>query len=192
MINFEEYLYESMRNKIESWDSRLIEEIYAISFYIENKNDDYRLPSVTLGYNTWENVNKQQSDASDLDEAKWNYAFWLQNRELVIGDSYFENNGAEKVDHWIRELGLYFTDEEEEKEFDRTCELGEEIKSNFVKIVLTTVQRLHKEKVILNKFSKEIPLIVHELEYYDEIAEQNLRVNPNDAIRDFVNWIINM
>ncbi|GMQ57254.1 hypothetical protein AN1V17_16490 [Vallitalea sediminicola] len=191
MLNFDEYIFNKVKDEIDSWNDSLIEDIYVISFCIENINDDYRLPTVTLGYNTISNVKEVKVSAGDFEEARWNYAFWLQNRELVIGDIYNEINDADKVRGWIKEQGLYFTDEEESKDFDRIVELGEKIIIEFVDIIISVVQKLHSENVIKDKFKRDIPLIIHELEYYDEIAEQNIKANPNDVINEFVEWVKN-
>lgn len=191
MFNFEEYVFNKIKDQINTWSDLLIGDIYVISFYIENINDDFRLPSVTLGYNTISNVKEVKDIASDLEEARWNYAFWLQNRELVIGDIYSEINDVDKVHNWIKEQGLYFTDEEESKDFERTLELGEKITTEFVDLIIRVVQKLHEENVISEKFKRDLPLIIHELEYYDEIAEQNIKANPNEVVNEFVDWVIN-
>jgi len=36
---------------------------------------------------------------------------------------------------------------------------------------------------------RAIPVLIHQLEYYDEIAEQNLRANPHGLADDFARWI---
>ena len=38
---------------------------------------------------------------------------------------------------------------------------------------------------------KELPILIHELEYYDEIAEQNIEANGEDLVSDFTNWCQN-
>ena len=51
-----------------------------------------RKPRLVFGYNTETNYKKNISNASDSDEARWNFAFWLQNEEIVIGDNYEEED----------------------------------------------------------------------------------------------------
>jgi hypothetical protein len=38
-------------------------------------------------------------------------------------------------------------------------------------------------------FGKTIPVIVHELEYYDQIADQTLKANPPSAADEFAAWV---
>jgi hypothetical protein len=37
-------------------------------------------------------------------------------------------------------------------------------------------------------FGRPIPVLVHELEYYDAIAMQNLAANPPGVADDFIRW----
>ncbi|TXK68225.1 hypothetical protein [Paenibacillus sp. N3.4] len=95
-------------------------------------------------------------------------------------------------ENWVLESPWYYTDKEEEGNFERILELGQKIKDDLYKIVKNVVRRLHANSVILNKFNKEIPLIIHELEYYDLIAEINKEINPKESIKEFCDWIDSM
>lgn len=35
-------------------------------------------------------------------------------------------------------------------------------------------------------------ILIHELEYYDQIAEQNIEANGEDLVKDFTDWIYSM
>lgn len=193
MDELRDYVYQSIKNEIESWDDEVIKDIYAISLYISNPEDDPRRPMVTLGFNTLTQLHESLAHASDEHEAKWNYAFWLQNEELVVGDNYGENpEDAERITNWVKEMGCYYTDEQEEINFEDILELGERITEAFVEMCVDISKQLHDNGVIKKKFGKEIPVLVHELEYYDIIANQNLRANPEKVISEFVDWIYNM
>jgi hypothetical protein len=45
---------------------------------------DPRYPMITIGYNTYKNVESEKDSASGEEEAIWNFAFWLQNDLLAI------------------------------------------------------------------------------------------------------------
>ncbi|MFD0681406.1 MULTISPECIES: hypothetical protein [unclassified Paenibacillus] len=190
----EEYIYQILKNRILGWDSELVEEIYVLSFYIDFENDDYRKPRLIFGYNTTSNHHNNISMASSELEARWNYAFWLQNEEIVIGNISLKDTREEEVmrENWVLESLWYYTDKEAEENFDRILELGEKIKDDFYKIIKNVVRRLHANGVIVSQFNKEIPLIIHELEYYSLIADINKEINPNESINDFCNWIESM
>ena len=84
-----ETLFESFYTKAEKAIKKMgkqnIKDIYAISFWKDNLEDDPRCPVITIGYNTLTQVEVAKRNASSLMEAKWNYAFWLQNEVGTIG-----------------------------------------------------------------------------------------------------------
>lgn len=165
-----EKLKSLIEQAISQWEEK---DIYAISLYIQDEEDDPCRPTVTLGYNTEEQVTKALSDASDEQEARWNYAFWIQNEELCWG-----RGGTEKdVREWIAEKGF-----EQEDEY--------EITEAFVELLVDIVSDLHQSGLLKNKFGKEIPVLIHELEYYDAIAEQNIWANGKELVSGFADFCI--
>ena len=58
----------------------------------------------------------------------------------------------------------------------------------FVKVLVDIVKELHQSGFIKEKFGKEIPVIIHELEYYEEIANQNIEANGYELVEEFVNF----
>lgn len=193
MSRLKDYIYKSIESKILSWDKNVVDQVYVISLYISNSYDDPRRPMITLGYNTINQFKSSVREASDIEEAKWNYAFWLQNEELIIGDNYDENiEDGRKITEWIKENNLYYSDEDEEQAFDRTIILGKKITHNFVELCIEVVKQLHDEGIVKDKFGRSIPVLIHELEYYDTIAEQNEIANPKEVVKEFVDWIWGM
>jgi hypothetical protein len=63
------------------------------------------------------------------------------------------------------------------------------ITSGFVELCVQLAQQLHRSGEVERLFGRSIPVIVHELEYYDDIAEQNLRANPPGLAEGLVEWI---
>lgn len=156
--------YQEIKSAIESWNDKTAKDIYAISFWVDFIDDEPERVQMILGFNTNSNFQKQTTKASNPAEAKWNFAFWIQNQELEIGgdDAVFQQWMSGKTD------------------------------KDFINELKKIAQRLFEEKIILKKFGREIPIIIHELEYYDEIAEQNREINPKGIADDFVNWIDNL
>lgn len=200
MNSFEEYIYHAFEQTISSWSPMLTNSIYALSFYIDNQEDDPRFCSVTLGYNTyeqWQSSTPEIDDAptnrwptaSDRDEAKWNYAFWLQNQECIVPS---DEKGIELRRAWLEKCLLWYSDEDAENDFDAVMAIGEQIVQHFTELCIQVSQQLHGNGIIYHVFSRNIPILVHQLEYYDEVAKQTHRANPAGVTQEFEEWIAAM
>jgi len=175
-------------------------EIYVYTFFVYDFDDDPRFPTVTFGYNTVENYKDEAANASSEAEAKWNYAFWLQNSICEIGTE-ADEEGRSLVKTWIQSLGLYYEDYDEdecfeddedfdEEAFDKLLEendkKGNEITCQFIQLLIEAVQILHQSNAV------DCLVLIHELEYYREIAEQNIAANGAERVQEFVDWIESM
>ena len=143
------YLLKEIKDNIEKWNTS---DIYVISLFVYDEDDDPNQPTVTLGFNTFSNYEESIDVAWDEEEAKWNFAFWLQNEEYVFG----VDETRPIVEKWIQENN--YNDEEDEMV----------VTNSFVKVLVDIVKELHQSGFIKEKFGKEIPVIIHELEYYEE------------------------
>ncbi len=163
-----EQLQALIEQKISEWQrDGIYENIYALSLYVFNEEDDPRRPVVVLGYNTRQQAEQSVPLASDEQEARWNYAFWLQNEELCwgLGDT------AETVSQWIDGLGL---------------EDEEEISGAFREMLTEVVKGIHASGLLKDQFGAEISILIHGLEYDQETARQNLEANGETLDRDFL------
>jgi hypothetical protein len=170
-------------------------ETYVVSFFIYDEEDDPRSPTLTVGTNTASRVNfalHQPKDfvkpnpwwtPTDEGEAKWNYAFWLQNRLRV-----FPSGPADRdlCDRWLRVSGLWF---EEPANANDWAPLGSRITAQFVEVCIGVAKALHEDGDIAAFFGRTIPVIVHELEYYDQIVDQTLKANPPGVADEFAAWV---
>jgi hypothetical protein len=161
---------------------------------------------LTLGYNTSAQLaastptgtraDRGRGTASDADEAKWNFAFWLHNELLRFGVG--GATGSRTVRRWIQDMGLAISD----REFDLAYSHGVDeevysavrlkevsITSHFVEACCALASSLHRGGVIEKLRGKPIPILVHELEYYDEIAKQNIDCNPAGLVDEFAAWV---
>lgn len=106
----EETLFESFYTKAEKAIKKIgkqnIKDIYAISFWKDNLEDDPRCPVITIGYNTLTQVEVEKKNTSSLMEAKWNYAFWLQNEIGTIGGN------DKNLRLYFKEANLFYTQQE--------------------------------------------------------------------------------
>jgi len=126
--------------------------------------------------------------ASDESEARWNYAFFLQTEVAIVGDPARDPAGARLVEAWAKDQGYWYSDEEEDADFDATVERAERLTEAFVALTVKAVKQLHEQGDVRSVFGRTLPLLIHELEYYDEIADQNVAANPPGAADDFARW----
>lgn len=192
-MNKQDYMensYQAVKSLIESLNENNVADIYALSFWKDNSNDNPRYPMITIGYNTNKNVELEKDSASSEEEAKWNFAFWLQNDLLVIGGE--DDN---ELKEWFQTEDLYYTDEEldeaeeNDDEWDELLLLDERMQSLFMDVIIEISKRLHSEDVIAGKLGKDIPVIIHELEYYELPVTWTRRANPEDLINEFLGWV---
>ena len=186
-IDLKNYILEKVSSIISSWTD---EDIYAISFFVENPNDNPYTPTFSLGYNTEKQYEESVADASDEEEARWNFAFWLQNQEFVFGQ---EGETKDLIKQWIIAHGFsycedYTFDYKDEAAYESNSELLDTILNKFLIVLVEAVKELHKSGAIENKFGKEIPIIIHELEYYDKIAIQNIKANTLPLVQGLVEF----
>ena len=185
MKELSKHIEENWLNSLKLIDVNTEEEIYAFSFFVYDDEDDPRRPTVTIGYNTNSNFQNQINRASNEAEAKWNYAFWLQNSILEIGHEEDES-GKLLVSNWISELGLNYTDQEGEEDYDSCEKKGEQITEQFTKLLTEIVKNSHISGLT------EKPIIIHELEYYDKIKIQNIEANGLERVKEFTKWLDDM
>ncbi|MFD8756460.1 hypothetical protein ACFV0O_36610 [Kitasatospora sp. NPDC059577] len=165
-------------------------DVYVISFFIDNERDDPRQPTLTIGYNTEAQFRRTVADASDEAEARWNYAFWLQNELTVIGDLTRDPDGAAARHRWISELGLWY--DEPTRPEDLIATVGPTaalIEANFNQACVRLARGLHDDGVIESVIGKPVPVVLHELEYYEGIARRTEAANPPGLADEFTAWV---
>ena len=172
------YLVEAIKDHLSKVKEK---DVYAFNLYLEYANDNPYQPTVTFGYNTIEHFTKTAQSEEEI-EAKWDYAYWPQNELFVFGCDKTEKI----VKDWMLAKGLgYMTYEEFFSEgFDEN--LPDKIDRKVKKELIDVVKEIHSLGLIKQHFGKELPIIIHELEYGDEIARINKRANPNALIKEFV------
>lgn len=194
MIDLEAYLYERIKPIINSWDEP---GIYAISFFLDNNmaigyEDYFYLTNFTIGYNT-------ESDcehAPAISEERWNYAFWRQEGYYIIDCEEEEDEGRQVLFDWYEENGIHLHRAEDGESMqkvlkDMTDEHGYFLPGEprgyweLVSAASHVARRLQDEGFIRERFGP-IPILVHELEYYDRIKEATVYANPNGEAADFI------
>ena len=159
---------------IESINSIQENDIYAFSIFLQDIDDDPLQPVIVFGYNTEKQFEGSLNETDEL-EARWNYAFWLQNSKFVFG----ENDTAWIVEQWMKLHNFLDLSDDE---------IDEVVTPTFVKEIIEVVRDIHDKGIIKDKFGRELPILIHELEYYDGIAEQNQEANGQYLPEEFVEF----
>jgi hypothetical protein len=200
MPSFESYAKQYIVSALERTPADVAPDVYVVSLYADREVDPRSL-IVHVGFNTEARVAETTPApgqgpgwpvASDPGEARWNFAFWLQNELGVLGDPSKDPEGAAHAERWLRDLELWYSDEEEEADFEAAMKKAEPIDAKFADLLVEITRQLHDDGTIVRIFGRRIPVLIHELEYYDAIAEQNRRANPNGEADEFARWIDEM
>lgn len=180
LTDLENAFYTRIKKEIQTWNAP---DIYAISFFVcTNEAYSYRgfnnVAEWAISYNTEADCN----DAGPFDEERWNYAFWNQNTTYII-DPDNPNKFIDMLFDWYEEQGITNIGEENEDEmYDEDMNYigkGPAGYYELLEMAANVARKLHAEGVIKEQFGKDIPIIVHELEYYDLICEVTKKANPN-------------
>ncbi len=167
-INLKKEIIERFLPVLDSFEDK---DIYVISFYVEHEDYNPRKPMVYFGYNTEEQVRNEIKNAWDEEEARWNYCFWLQNELYCFG---LDDNTGDICRAWA---------------YQQNLTADESSYQVFVNVLIEIVKDLNRSGLIAKKIGKEIPVIIHGLEYYEQIAIQNIEANGKDMISpDFLHF----
>ena len=166
-----ELLVDRSADAISKWNVR---GQYTLYFNIEYAFGTFE---VVLGYATEGQYKRTLKDVEDEREARWYCGCLLQASRKESRDFLVFN--ADFFKDW---LGQFEFDDEDDED-----EQFETVRRNLFLVLTETCQRLHKTEMISRRFGKELPIIIHELEYYDEPLKINLAANGPELIeRGFI------
>lgn len=183
---FEKALYEKVKNEILSWNE---DDIYAISFFVDSNGayeyKGYENVSMwAISYNTEEDCD----GADELDEERWNYAFWRQDETMII-DVDAPNKYTDALFEWYEEHSIKNIGEENEDEmYDEDMNyIGKGPAGHYelLQLASSVAEKLQKEGIIKEHFGKEIPVIIHGLEYAWYDLEATAKANPDGQADTF-------
>ena len=175
--------------RLRSLPKHLVDDIYAISLYM-NKGD-IQEPMLTFSFNTRSQIARVMAseanafgNPSDESEATWNYAFWMQ----TPNSSYLTPPHGEDGVLWgaaCKDMGLEYL---EDDDFDIDG-YEDGIGNLLAKLAISVSLSLHASGIFVEKFGRILPIVIHELEYYDEIASITKSGNPEGVADEFINWV---
>lgn len=202
-------LKQMLADVMESWNEEA-DDIYAVSLWVENVEDNLCHPFVGVGYNTERHLQEVLREEHDQYYAKWHFTNWkcsicADNLAFVFGE---EGPTQEVLEKWVvEELGLPYYTEAQLREaglLTITDEEEEEMRKvsiAFVRCLVEIVRELHNEGFIRRVFHREIPVIIHENEYaffdYDneeattttlEVPAVNEEANGEILPKEFIDY----
>lgn len=144
---------------------------HVMSLFVSADRDDPAEPRIALSFeyppepeDGLEVLARWRNDA----EWRWNYAAWGQDLSNVMG----EDDESRRAFATMF-AGLHIND------YDHAV----------VSALIAAVQRVHRDRLIEQHLAVSSPILIHELEYSQRIAEWNVEANGLDRVRDFVEWI---
>ena len=186
-----------MRKALEALPPELAHDAYVVSFYLWQEDQDPRLPTILLNVNTEQRVDDCVHERlpkpnpwwtpTDESEARWNYAFWIHEGDVAIAATDEDPAGAALRREWATSLGTWVSDEE--LDTDAGLRRASETAGHFWALAARIARRLHDDGVIVRVFGHPIPVILHELEYYDAVLQVNREANPPELLRGLESWM---
>ncbi|MCX4672434.1 hypothetical protein OG453_38265 [Streptomyces sp. NBC_01381] len=116
----------------------------------------------------------------------------LPDDGTVVGDLTSDPAGATARQEWITELGLWYDEPTDLADWDSVIgPLAAQIEARFNQTCCQLARTLHATGVIERSVGRTVPVIVHELEYYEAIARQTEAANPPGLADAFTSWVRN-
>lgn len=196
MEPFAEHLYRRLAEGILLADCPRLEEAYILSLYVDFDDGPHRM-KLWLYYNTPSRLREAISQGEQPGEARWHFALWEPEFVTAVGLSKQEcERLADAESHrllarWLARRGLYRSPEqlavllEHPRRYDAWEGAAREA---LLDLVARVARRLHDTGIILSRFGRVLPLLVHQWEYDMWCLEATRRVNPPGLVTDFERW----
>ncbi len=185
MPDLEKYIYEKVKHIISKWDE---DDIYAVSFFVEsNEAIEYNGYSNVTCFAVSYNTESYLDGAGELDEERWNYAYWQQDEYPII-DPYEGSESAKLLFDWYNENNIRNIGFEDYDCYDANgCYIGKGPVGHYELLTIASkvANRLQKEEFLKSKFGRSVPIIVHGLEYAWYDIEATKFANPNGEAETF-------
>jgi len=184
-----EWITAHIQRRLREMPPQLAKDVYAISLYIDVAEQE-----ITFSVNTNSQVelalagkSKGYGLPSGEQEARWNYAFWMQEP----GSRFLTPPGSEDAKLWnsiLEELGFHQYSEKDDFDIEG-YEIG--VAKALSELCIKVSRALHASGIIQEVFHRDVPIIVHQLEYDDAIADITESANPAGVSAEFVAWVTN-
>jgi hypothetical protein len=186
MIRLSEKIYSKVKAIMDTWSES---GIYAISFFVySNEAYQYKnysnISTFAISYNT-----EDDCEGADLyDEERWNYAFWRQDETPII-DPDEEPEMTALLFDWYKENGITDIGKEDDDCYDSNFNyIGKGPVGHYelLQIISEVASKLQSEGYVEQHFGKDIPIIIHGLEYAWYDIEATKKANPHGEADIFI------
>ena len=186
MTPIREILLSRIKQIIDQWP---VEDQYAISFFVYTNEayeyGDYsNVPYFAISYNT-----DSQCDTDDpYGEERWNYAFWRQDETPII-DPDEEPEMTALLFDWYKENGITDIGKEDADCYDSNFNyIGKGPVGHYelLQIIAEVAIKLQSEGYVEQHIGKDIPIIIHGLEYAWYDIEATKKANPHGEADTFI------
>ena len=196
MDPFAEHLYRRLAEGLLLAERPRLQDAYVLSLYVDFDDGPHRM-KLWLYYNTPDHLRQAICQGEEPGEARWYFALWEPDFVTAVGLSPREcGDLADAESHrllarWLRRQGLYRSPAElahllEDAERYDAWETA--ARRALLNLVACVARRLQESGVILARFGRPVPLLVHQWDYDDWCLEATRQVNPPGLIAEFEQW----
>lgn len=112
---FADMVFQKTATALAGLPEEIRDDVYALSFWV--MGGDEWLPGLSVSYNTCGQFEGKKGETLNQDdEAKWNYAYWLQDEAELLGVDAYRNN--QELQAWLVNAPFAYTEEQYEAMFD--------------------------------------------------------------------------
>jgi hypothetical protein len=127
----------------------------------------------------WQN---RQGSEGDSAEGGYEAARERQDELVVIGESASDPAGAAAREGWIKDLGLWYDEPTAAADWlDVVGPRTQRVESHFNAACCRLAGTLHASGAITRALGRPVPVLIHELEYYEQIAVRTKRATHRDS-----------
>ncbi len=200
MATFAEYLYRRLAEGLLLFETPRLDDIYILSLYIDFDSGPHQV-KLWLYYNTNRHLRHAVGQGEDPEEARWNFALWEQDYITALGltaeeyEPLADNEYHHLLTEWLKERRLYRSPEEiaaliRDDDPDRYPAWDDQVREQLLDLFVSVARQLQETGLVLAKFGRSIPLLIHEWDYGPWTLEATRWINPLGLTRAFEDWLL--
>ncbi len=167
--DFPTYAFYAAKNFLLQAGPTAPRDVYAVVVQVEQSEGPGGRPTLTVGWNTEEQVAYATSSAAiDPAEARWDALFWLREPRLVLGKAGADPQGAQLAEQWVG---------------------TEEAHEAFVRLAGDVAGTMYEDGTVVQAFGRPLPVLVQADVDEDVVSELTAAANPGGEAAAFLVWL---